>query len=150
MYIVSQCLMGIETRYDAGANLVPEVVEYLKGKSVCLICPEHAGGLPTPRPPAEYRGNIIINKVGENVTEAFEEGAQLELRKALDMAESLGESIELAICKSRSPSCGAGSIYDGNFNGIKVPGDGCFVKLLKEYGIPVITEEEIINIVRAK
>ena len=44
-------------------------------------------------------------------------------------------------------SCGCGKIYDGTFTGTLTDGDGCFVRLLKEQGIPVFTEENIEDII---
>ena len=38
-----------------------------------------------------------------------------------------------------------GLIYDGNFNGTLIDGDGITCKLLKENGFVVYSEEDIIN-----
>ena len=48
-----------------------------------------------------------------------------------------------AVLKERSPSCGAGEIYDGSFTGARVPGDGVTAQLLKANGIAVFGESEI-------
>ena len=50
---------------------------------------------------------------------------------------------ELVILQSRSPSCGVGTIYNGTFSKILIPGDGVFVKLLKENGIRVLDVAEL-------
>ena len=73
-------------------------------KNICAVCPETAGGLQSPRPPAEYTedGRILDSK-GKDVTEAFELGAHLSLEKALKKAFELGEDIEGAVLKANSP-----------------------------------------------
>jgi uncharacterized protein YbbK (DUF523 family) len=45
--------------------------------------------------------------------------------------------------KQRSPSCGSRQIYDGTFSGNKRDGMGVAAALLKTYGIPVYSEEEL-------
>lgn len=101
--------------------------------------------MPTPRPPAEYRGDRIIDKEGNDVTEYFELGAENTLAAAMELAEQRGEQIEGAVLKANSPSCGSGKIYDGTFSGNLIDGDGCFVRKLREKGIDVISEKEIKN-----
>ena len=61
-------------------------------------------------------------------------------RKTLQIAKILG--VEIAILKSKSPSCGCGSIYDGTFSGRLIEGDGITCKMLKDNGIKVYTEDE--------
>ena len=95
------------------------------------LCPEQLGGLPTPRDPAELvKGRYITNK-GADVTQQYTQGA----KEALKMALLAGAS--KALLKSKSPMCGCGQIYDGNFSGDLVSGDGEFTKLLKNNGISV-------------
>ena len=48
-----------------------------------------------------------------------------------------------AILKEGSPSCGVNYIYDGNFNGTKIPGMGITTKILKEAFIEVISEKDL-------
>ena len=95
--------------------------------------------------PAEYVGMRILDREGTDVTEAFERGAALSLERAFDEARRRGETIEGAVLKANSPSCGSGKIYDGTFSGRLVQGDGCFAAKLKERGIKVISEKEINN-----
>ena len=59
-------------------------------------------------------------------------------------ASSLARMLQpdLVILKSRSPSCGAGEIYDGSFSHVRIPGDGVFAGLLKEEGFRVIADED--------
>ena len=141
MVIISACLMGANCKYSGGNNLCPGVVGFAEGKSVFLVCPETAGELPVPRPPAEIIGDKVLDKNGKDVTENFVRGSTKCLEGALAEAEKRGEEIELAILKARSPSCGAGLIYDGTFSGVTVPGNGVFADMLVERGIPVYNEE---------
>lgn len=135
--LVSACLLGVNCRYDGGHNYCA-ALEALKA-SHCLIpvCPEVYGGLTTPRIPSEVRGDSVISKEGNDVTEQFFRGAE----SMMHLARSLG--CKLAILKERSPSCGKDRIYDGAFSGNLISGDGIFVRMLKEEEIPVIGESEI-------
>ncbi len=141
MYIVSACLLGDNVKYNGGNNYTEAVEEFLKGKSFAAVCPEVTGGLSVPRHPCERLGDRIVNNIGEDVTEAFFEGARRCLENVLDKAGN--EEIEGAILKARSPSCGSGIIYDGTFSGVKIPGDGVFAELLKSKGIRVMTELDL-------
>lgn len=142
MYIISACLLGENCKYNGGNNLNEKVRAIAKGCNYIAVCPEVAGGCPTPRAPAEIRDGRVYNIQGEDLTDEFREGAALELAKARAIADRLGEEIELAVLKSKSPSCGCGQIYDGTFTHTLVPGDGIFAQLLKKNGIKIISEEE--------
>ena len=61
--------------------------------------------------------------------------------KTLEIAKVLGA--KEAILKAKSPSCGCGKIYNGEFNRTLIEGDGLTARLLKENGIKVYTEEEL-------
>lgn len=143
MYIVSACLLGENCKYDGGNNRNEAVIKFLEDKVFLKVCPESAGKLPCPRPPAEYVGEVIMNNEGKNVTEAFQAGALSELQQAFIISKGCGVEIEGAILKAYSPSCGNGQIYDGTFSGKLVDGDGCFVRMLKENGIKVFTEKDV-------
>ena len=56
----------------------------------------------------------------------------------------------MAILKSKSPSCGAGMVYDGSFSGTLRSGDGITVRLLRENGIRVLGEEELSTLFTGK
>ena len=134
--LVSACLMGFDCKYSGGNNaLSPETLDALR-RSFRLIpvCPETAGGLPTPREPSERRGESVVSRDGRDVTAAFQKGAALTLR----LAERYGA--KRALLKCNSPSCGSGMIYDGSFSGKLVPGDGVTAELLKSQGISVVGE----------
>ena len=51
-------------------------------------------------------------------------------------------NIDKAILQSRSPSCGKGKIYSGNFDGKLIDENGILVDLLLENGVEIIDIEE--------
>ena len=55
-----------------------------------LYCPEEAGGLPTPRPPAEITNGRVFNKEGKDVTEYFIRGAEMTMEAAEKRAAETG------------------------------------------------------------
>ena len=145
MYIVSGCLLGHNCKYNGGNNRNEDVVKFCETHKHVVVCPESAGKLPTPRPPAERVGTRIIDKDGKDVTSAFIKGARSSLNTCMQLADFTGEKLEGAILKANSPSCGCGQIYDGSFSGTLVSGDGIFTEMLKKYGIEIITEKETIK-----
>ena len=76
-----------------------------------------------------------INELADNL---FNEGDTASIKT---MAKENG--IDLAILQSRSPSCGVKQIYDGNFTGKLIPGQGVFAQLLEKNGFRVMDCEEI-------
>ena len=147
--LVSACLMGERVRYD-GKKLpcTSSILKQWKDEGrVVPFCPEVAGNLSVPRPPAEIitgagleviAGNTeIFNKNGQDVTDSFIKGAREALRIVKEM------QIKLAVLKDGSPSCGKTSIYDGSFSGSKRPGRGVTTALLEKNGISVFSENEI-------
>lgn len=134
--LVSACLLGTKCKYSGGDNLCPRVLALVDQYLLIPVCPEQLGGLPTPRVPSERRGNRVVTRDGKDVTDQYEKGAQ----EALRLCKLFG--CQAAILKSRSPSCGCGSIYDGSFTGTVVPGYGVTAALLSAHGIPVFCEED--------
>ena len=134
--LVSGCLAGFNCRYDGGNNLVPEIRQLVEDGLAVTACPEQLGGLPTPRIPSERMGSKVMSREGADVTAEFKAGAEAALRIALE------NGCRAAILKSRSPSCGKGCIYNGQFTGELVPGNGVTTDLLLHHGIEVLTEEE--------
>lgn len=122
---VSACLLGENCKYNGGNNINEKVINYIKGHEVIPVCPEVLGGLPIPRDPAEIVDGVVKHKDGSSVDKEFRTGAQ----KALEILNDRGA--ELVILKSRSPSCGVNTVYDGTFSGKLVHGNGVFVELLK-------------------
>lgn len=138
---VSACLLGRACKYDGGSNLDEGLVLALgaEGVDVVAVCPEVAGGLPTPRPRSEILSGEVVNEFGSSVDAAFREGARRELAR---IDESGG--VDLAVLQPRSPSCGCGRIYDGTFSGILVRGDGVFASLLRERGVEVLEPSDYV------
>ncbi|WP_077597533.1 purine-nucleoside phosphorylase [Olsenella urininfantis] len=135
--VVSECLRGVCCRYDGGSKPHAELLRLCEKADVVGVCPERAAGLPTPRPCAEILGARVLTADGRDVTEAFERGA----RSSLGLAVASGAP--LAVLKAKSPSCGAGVIYDGSHTGRLTEGDGIFARLLKEEGICVVNEDTV-------
>ena len=136
-YVVSACLLGDNCRYNGGNNYNENVCKFLSNKEYIKVCPECLGGLSIPRLPSEIIGDKVINSSNIDVTLNYKKGAEETLKICQN------ENINCAIMKSRSPSCGCGKIYDGTFSKKLVDGDGITVRLLKEHGINVLSEEDI-------
>lgn len=146
--LVSRCLLGHRVRYDGGAQGPYDLLQrWLDEGRVVALCPEVAGGLPTPRAPAEIRGGQgarvldgqlpVLTVDGEDVTRAFVDGAE----QALALVRRHG--IRLALLKARSPSCGNLENYDGSFSAVRVPGEGVTAALLRREGVRVFSEEQL-------
>ena len=134
--LISTCLLGVECKYSGGSNALPEeTIEKLRARYRLIpVCPETAGGLPTPRDPSERLGDRVVSCRGADVTAQFKKGAEA----ALTLARRYG--CTTALMKEHSPSCGSGLIYDGNFSGKLIKGDGCAAELLKAAGVSVVGE----------
>jgi len=148
--LISACLLGRKVRFDGRAKeLSDDTVALWRAEGrVVQHCPEIAGGLPVPRPPAEIEPGAgaadvlagharILTPDGDDVTDHFVSGAQ----SALATAHSTG--VAVAVLKESSPSCGLRQIYDGTFSGTRIPGSGVTAQLLTEHGIAVFTEDEV-------
>ena len=136
MILMSACLAGINCKYNGGNNEVPQLRKlYEEGKAV-LVCPEVMGGLPVPRESCEIFNDRVYNTRGEDKTGEFVKGAEEALRICRE------NGCKLAILKAKSPSCGPNEIYDGTFTHTTIPGDGIFVRLLKQEGVTCISEAE--------
>lgn len=137
MIAVSACLAGVNCRYDGKSNTCEKIQELIKEGNAIIICPEQLGGMETPRVPCEIKNKRVINKYGEDKTLQFVKGAE----EALKICKLYG--VEEAILKSGSPSCGYGSIYDGNFSKAKIAGNGIAAEKLSKAGIKIKTEKDI-------
>ena len=135
--LISACLLGLPCRYDGACKPQLWVEELARRHELIPMCPEQMGGLPTPRNPSERRGDRVVMRTGEDVTEQYRRGAE----EALKLCKLFG--CEAAVLKERSPSCGRGAIYDGTFTGTLTPGDGVTAALLEAHGIPVYGESQI-------
>ena len=148
--LISACLLGRPVRYDGkGKPLNDPLIERWKAEGrLMAYCPEQAGGLPTPRPPAEIEGGMngedvlagrarVLEVTGGDVTAEFVEGA----RKAAAFARE--QDCEIALLIDGSPSCGSGFIYDGSFSGIRHAGFGVTAALMRQAGIEVFSDREL-------
>lgn len=148
MILVSSCLAGLKVRYNATHCLDEKVAKLIEENKAVTVCPEVLGGLATPREPAEIIGGDgedvldgkakVMTKSGKDVTEAFLKGAYA----TLDIAKKVHAT--LVVLKENSPSCGSTMIYNGEFNGNKIEGNGVTAALLKRNGFKVISEEQFI------
>lgn len=138
--IVSDCLRGTACRYDGGSKPCEAVRRLCDHVEAVGVCPETAGALPVPRPPAELRDGGVFLSDGTEVTKEFEVGARRCVEASRDEQGTLPS---LAVLKARSPSCGAGHVYDGTYTGRLVPGNGVFCQMLLEEGIVVVNEETV-------
>lgn len=147
MVLVSACLLGMRTTYDGDGRPVEALVRLAAQGQAVPVCPEVAGGLPVPRPPAEIVGGSgedvldgrarVLTIEGEDVTAAYIRGAEA----ALATAHRLG--VQIAVLKAHSPSCGSSQIYDGTHSGRLIPGRGVAAALLRRAGIEVMSEEDL-------
>ena len=148
---VSACLLGEACRYDGRSKPCTRVQELAAlGHELVPVCPEVAGGLPTPRTPCEIvrtpwmesekahtvdeRSWTILDASGTDRTAAYARGAQAELARAKEAG------CKLAILKAKSPSCGSREVYDGTFSGTLMPGWGIAAATFRDAGITVIDE----------
>lgn len=143
MILVSACLVGINCKYNGGNNFNEKIYKLVRDGKAIPLCAEQLGGLTTPRIPSEIKyiegKRYVINANGEDVTEEFERGA----KEILDLVKKM--NIKKAILKSKSPSCGKGKIYSGNFENKLVDGNGILTQLLLENGVEVINIDDYIN-----
>ncbi len=143
MILISACLVGINCKYNGKNNYNEKALELVKNGKAIPICPEQLGGLSTPRNPSEIRiinnKKYVINNKNIDVTQEFVSGA----KEVLKLAKEL--NVEKVILQSRSPSCGVGKIYSGNFDGKLITGNGILAQMLIDNGIEVIDIEEYNN-----
>jgi uncharacterized protein YbbK (DUF523 family) len=136
--VVSACLLGAACTHRGGAKVSPAVAALSATHRLIPVCPEVAGGLPTPRPPAE-RGvdGSVRCRDGSDVTGAYRRGAD----HAVAVAVAAGAAG--AVLKARSPSCGAHAVYDGTFSGTLRPGAGVTAEALRAARFAVWSEEDV-------
>lgn len=139
--IVSACLLGVECTHrgaERPGREHPEVAALAKGVRLIAVCPEVAGGLPTPRPAAERDPDgRVRTAAGEDVTWSYRRGAA----HAVALATAAGAVG--AVLKARSPSCGCHEIYDGTHSETLVAGRGVTAESLQSAGVPVVSEEDV-------
>ena len=135
--LISACLVGDRVKYNGGDNLSSKIDALLEKYELVPFCPEVEGGLSVPRSPSERKDGRVINKDGEDVTDAFYRGAELAYNICLYL------KIKTVILKEKSPSCGSKIIYDGTFSHKEINGMGVTAEYLKEKGITVLSEDDI-------
>ncbi|MBR0556765.1 DUF523 domain-containing protein [Ciceribacter sp. L1K23] len=152
--LISACLLGRPVRYDGkGKPLSHPAIERWSAEGRLVgFCPEQAGGLPTPRPPAEIENGMtgedvlsgrarVIEITGGDVTAQFIAGGKKAVAYALE------RDCRYALLIDGSPSCGSGFIYDGSFSGGRHEGNGVTAALLRRAGIAVFSDREIDRLV---
>lgn len=148
--LVSACLLGHEVRFDGrGKRSDHDVLRrWIDEGRVIAVCPEVAGGLPVPRPPAEITsgaggahvlrgGARVIANTGADVTAEFVRGAEHALSKARE------HDVRIAVLKEGSPSCGSSFSYDGTFTKTRVEQPGVTTARLRQAGLRVFSELEL-------
>jgi len=105
--LVSRCLLGVPCRYHGRtprggtpghAHCRIRALERTGRYLLVDVCPEVDAGLPTPRPPTRrVCGRLVCG--GEDVTEAFDAGAELAL------AAAEGSGAVKAYLVRGSPAC---------------------------------------------
>lgn len=148
--LVSACLLGDAVRWDGGQQRLDTAVlrRWQAEGRVVGFCPECAGGLPVPRPPAEIEPGAdaaavlagrarVLARDGRDVSAAFVAGAEAALRAAHEAGASV------ALLKDGSPSCGSTRVHDGRFAGAMVPGRGVTAERLAAAGLAVFVETEV-------
>lgn len=135
--LVSACLLGTRCNHEAGHSRRTAVEALGETHRLIPICPEVCGGLSTPRPAAERRGDRVVNVDGDDVTDAYDRGA----RAAVELAVAVGA--RRAVLKARSPSCGATQVYDGTFTRELRDGEGVAAAALRSAGIEVVSEDDL-------
>lgn len=136
--VVSACLLGVRCNHRGEASPSDAVAALAETHRLVAICPESAGGLPTPRAAAELQPDgRVVDVDGNDVTDAYERGATAAVR----LAQVTGA--QQAVLKARSPSCGCHEIYDGTFTRTRRPGEGVTARALREAGLVVRSEEDL-------
>jgi len=140
--LVSACLLGRACRHDGRDKLAPDLVATLEREAVEAVpfCPEEAGGLGTPREPAQLHGGDgdavvagrarVVSASGKDVTEAFLSGARQAVERAV------ATECAVAYLKEKSPSCGCALVHtDAGL----IRGPGVTAALLREAGIATVS-----------
>ncbi|MDQ6615343.1 MAG: DUF523 domain-containing protein [Actinomycetota bacterium] len=136
--LVSACLLGVECNHRGLASPSAGVAALEPGARLIPVCPEVAGGLPTPRPAAEIQPDgRVCTAEGADVTDFYRSGAA----QAVALARATGAT--RAVLKARSPSCGCHQVYDGAFSRTLRPGDGVTAAALRAAGVEVLSEEDL-------
>lgn len=151
--LVSACLLGIPTRYDARSSKNAWTLEIIQkiqqNYNIVPFCPEQLAGFSTPRTCIEIvggdgldvlQGNAkIITKNGDDVTQNMIHAVKL----SLDIAQ-ITKSFAF-IGQNFSPSCSCSEIYDGTFSGVKRQGIGIATAQFLQNGLKILILDEILQ-----
>jgi uncharacterized protein YbbK (DUF523 family) len=136
--LVSACLLGVRCTHRGESKANPAVAAMAADHHLIPVCPEVAGGLPTPRPAAERGPDGRVRTAdGTDVTDFYARGAA----QAVAVADAA--RVSKAVLKARSPSCGCHEIYDGTHRGVLVAGLGVTAEALRGAGIELLSEEDL-------
>lgn len=126
------------------------ILEFYKNRNVefksdIKVCPELLGGLLIPREPCEIvggtasdviRGNAkILGLSGKNYTKQYMRG----VKEVIHITKK--NNVKMAVLKQKSPSCGYGKVYNGEFSGKIIEGNGILAEELLKMGIEIIPVE---------
>ncbi len=131
--LVSACLLGKNCKYNGGNNRDEKVIAFLRGHEIVPICPEEVLGVP--RVPMEIVDGVLVNREGVSV--------DAPMRRAVARIVAENADADMAVLKSRSPTCGVRQVYDGTFSGRLVEGMGVLARALHEAGIQTVDAEDI-------
>jgi uncharacterized protein YbbK (DUF523 family) len=138
--LVSACLIGVGCNHRGLASPSSAVAALAAMARLIPVCPEVAGGLATPRRPAEIQPDGRVRTAdGSDVTERYRRGAA----HAVAVARAAGAT--RAVLKARSPSCGCYCVYDGAFSGTLRQGEGVTAAALRGAGVEVVSEEDLVD-----
>ena len=132
--LVSACLLKDNCKYNGDNNYNKEVYDFVKEHDYVKICPELMAELPVPRPKMEMKDGKLIRIDGKDLSDNME----IAISKLEKLIEN--EHFDLAILKSKSPSCGYKNIYDGTFSKKIVEGNGFACECLLRHNIKILTE----------
>lgn len=151
--LVSACLMGFKVRYNGSDKplVAKTLARWQQEQRLVTHCPELAAGLATPRLPAELNGGdgrealsaraSILESDGRDVTQTYILAAWLALKTAQE------NDCRFALMTDGSPTCGSMKIYDGNFAGKTLPGQGVAAALLRQHGVEVYAEHQLSELI---
>ena len=142
-WLVSKCLLGEKCRYDGRTLDSVAIQRFLKSRNADIVpvCPECDCGLPCPRPPMI----VIDNSGGTRLVEENGNDHTLQMTRWIDRRlDELEQTPPLngAILKSRSPSCGFGTLQ---ITGREHPDSGLFADALHRRfpNLTILSERDI-------
>ena len=103
--IISACLLGYTCRYDGKTKKTTEVLDAFKEYEIIPFCPE-APLFGTPR----QRISVVrINGKNTIITDETKQDVTVLLKDEINYFLDKNQDFDLAVLKSKSPSCGVGT-----------------------------------------